>query len=110
MLATMLKQSRSTLPFPAIAGGWAAGAGVVTVGVCASTAPVCVGVAALIGGVLAGKRCVGIQLLQLENGRRSLLMVALKTGGSTITIKGSMLLHPALRPFSFLCLMRHYRQ
>ncbi|MCL2898162.1 hypothetical protein [Brenneria tiliae] len=33
-----------------IAGGWAAGAGVVAVGVCAATAPVCVGVAALIGG------------------------------------------------------------
>ncbi|MFE8102027.1 hypothetical protein RBA71_11065 [Brenneria goodwinii] len=36
-----------------IAGGWAAGTGVVAVGACAATAPVCVGVAALIGGVLA---------------------------------------------------------
>jgi hypothetical protein len=35
-----------------IAGGWAAGVGAVTVGACAATAPVCVGVSALIGGLL----------------------------------------------------------
>jgi hypothetical protein len=35
-----------------IAGGWAAGSGTVAAGLCAATAPICVGVAALIGGIL----------------------------------------------------------
>ncbi|MER0125437.1 hypothetical protein [Franconibacter daqui] len=43
-----------------IAGGWGAGAAVVATGVCAATAPVCIGVAALIGGILAS---VGTDLL-----------------------------------------------
>lgn len=43
-----------------IAGGWGAGAAVVATGVCAATAPVCIGVAALVGGILAS---VGTDLL-----------------------------------------------
>ena len=35
-----------------VAGGWALGAGAVATGVCVATAPVCVGAAALIGGLL----------------------------------------------------------
>jgi len=36
-----------------IAGGWAAGAGAVALGACAATAPVCIGIAVLAGGILA---------------------------------------------------------
>nr|WP_131405984.1 hypothetical protein [Pseudescherichia vulneris] len=36
-----------------IAGGWGAGAAVVATGVCAATAPLCIGVAAIVGGILA---------------------------------------------------------
>ena len=43
-----------------IAGGWGAGAAVVATGVCAATAPVCIGVAALVGGILAS---IGTDLL-----------------------------------------------
>ncbi|MDV5353336.1 hypothetical protein QM201_00015 [Enterobacter asburiae] len=43
-----------------IAGGWGAGAAVVATGVCAATAPICIGVAALVGGILAS---VGTDLL-----------------------------------------------
>ena len=43
---------QGSLAAAGIAGGWAVGAGVVAVGVCAATAPICVGVAALIGGML----------------------------------------------------------
>lgn len=35
-----------------VAGGWAAGGAAVTTGVCAATAPVCVGAMAIIGGIL----------------------------------------------------------
>ncbi|WP_254367230.1 hypothetical protein [Paraburkholderia sp. NMBU_R16] len=34
-------------------GGWAAGSAAVAVGVCAATAPVCVGAIAFVGGLLA---------------------------------------------------------
>lgn len=36
-----------------LVGGWAAGSAAVAVGVCAATAPVCVGVIAFVGGLLA---------------------------------------------------------
>ncbi|ELY2855748.1 hypothetical protein SMC92_002821 [Cronobacter dublinensis] len=43
-----------------IAGGWGAGAAVVATGLCAATAPVCIGVAAIVRGILAS---VGTDLL-----------------------------------------------
>lgn len=44
---------QGTLAAASIAGGWGAGAGAVSIGVCAATAPVCVGAAALVGGLVS---------------------------------------------------------
>jgi hypothetical protein len=43
---------QGTLVTAGAVGGWAVGAGAVGIGVCAAAAPVCVGSAALIGGIL----------------------------------------------------------
>lgn len=44
---------QTSLAGAGIVGGWAVGGGAVALGVCAATAPVCVGAAAFVGGILA---------------------------------------------------------